>query len=358
MPPLPSFSAVVEWENARLAGEARATEMLRILFAQSAELGEQLEQPPELIILFDRTSGSPDDIAATLAAAGASTSHFEVRIEAVEEAGYYSQKNIGANMASRDFVLFIDSDVLPEPGWLRALLGAARAGADVVGGDTYVDPATFYGRAFACFWFFPLRSATGGLRQAPYFFANNILFRRDLFLRHRFPDLPLYRGQCAALARTLRDHGVRIFIHGDARVCHPPPQPSEFAHRALCEGHDRTTTAKLAGKARENGLIELRRQLDNMRGVVEERASQLAMSEEETTAAVTFATAYARLRFAGARWTDRSPVPAANLLGIPSGRHAPFHCRNLAVRDIFNHVPQPGLRSPETPAARLIPRTV
>lgn len=159
MPLLPSFSAVVEWENAKLAGAARATDMLRILLAQSAELGAQLEQPPELIILYDGDAVSAGDIEAALAAAGAAARPIDVRIEAVTEASYYQQKNIGAALASREFVLFVDSDVLPELGWLRALLGSARAGADVVGGDTYVDPATFIGRAFASFWFFPPRSA-------------------------------------------------------------------------------------------------------------------------------------------------------------------------------------------------------
>ena len=341
MPPLPSFSAVVEWENARLAGAARATDMLRILLAQSAELNAQIEQPPELIILYDRTAVSPDDVESVLAAAAAADT-IDVRLQAVEEAGYYEQKNIGAKLASREFVLFIDSDVLPEPGWLQALLEAARAGADVVGGDTYVDPATFIGRAFASFWFFSLRSPTGGVRRARSFFANNILFRRDLFLRHPFPDLPLYRGQCATLARRLRDKGVQILIHGDARVCHPPPQPSEFAHRALCEGHDRTVLAKLRGKTPDTGLVELHRQLDTMRKRVEERSQPLGLSPEEVSAAMAFALSYARLRAAGARWTGRSPEQAARFLGIPSGHHAPFQCRSLAIPTMVDSLPQLG----------------
>lgn len=121
--PLPSFSAVVEWENARLAGEARATAMLRILLTQSAELETQLERPPELIILYDGAAVSRGDIGSALAAAGAASSPFDVRIEAVGDASYYKLKNIGAKMATREFVLFVDSDVL------RSRAGSTRCSA-------------------------------------------------------------------------------------------------------------------------------------------------------------------------------------------------------------------------------------
>jgi hypothetical protein len=324
---LPSFSAIVEWENAKLAGAERAIEMLRILISQAAELEDRVDRTPELIILHNRETIPRETIVSALSVADAAGSPFDVRIETVGGAGYYQLKNIGAQMAARDYVLLLDSDVLPEPGWLRELLQAAATGVEVVSGSTYVDPATFLGRAFASFWFFPLRSSGGGLWQSPSFYANNVLFQRDLFLRHRYPDLPLYRGQCAFLARKLKNEGIGIYTHANARVCHPPPQPDDLIRRALCEGHDRTVKAQLRGKAPDNGLEALQSALSYARSSVIGRADLLAMPEAERDAAMSLATAYARLRIAGARWTQRNPQRAAAFLGIPSGHHVPLRCR-------------------------------
>lgn len=80
------------------------------------------------------------------------------------------------------------------------------------------------------------------------FFANNLAFRRTLFLRYQFPDLPLVRGQCAALAEVLRRDGHRIVRDPRARVSHPPPNgPVHFVRRAICEGHDAAQAARLRG---------------------------------------------------------------------------------------------------------------
>ena len=53
---------------------------------------------------------------------------------------------------------FLDSDVVPEPGWLDRLLDAlAGPGVEVVAGGTYVEPVGLVGKTFALTWFFPLR---------------------------------------------------------------------------------------------------------------------------------------------------------------------------------------------------------
>ena len=140
---------------------------------------------------------------------------------------------------------------MPEPGWLAALIEPFRdPKIEVAGGNTYIDPANLYSKAFALFWFFPLRSSGGGLTPSDRFFANNVVFRRDLFLAYRFPDLPLLRGQCWALAEALQRDGHRIYIQNEARVSHPPPNGLQhYARRALCEGHDNAFRARLPAGA-------------------------------------------------------------------------------------------------------------
>ena len=49
---------------------------------------------------------------------------------------YYALKNLGAQLCEQPVVVFLDSDVVPEPGWLRRLLEPfARRDVEVVGGS-------------------------------------------------------------------------------------------------------------------------------------------------------------------------------------------------------------------------------
>ena len=314
----PSFSAIVEGENARLTGAERATRTLRTLISQTAELADQIDGRPELIILFEKEAVPREVVEKAVEAACGSGSALEVRLHATEGSDYYGQKNEGAQLATRDYLLFLDSDVVPEAGWLRALLGSLQPGVGVVAGSTYVDTDSFLGRVFGLFWFFPVRSSVDGLKEVGFFYANNVIFRRDLFLAYRYPDLPLYRGQCDFLGKKLRSNGVRLFLQTGARVAHPPPSPRHFIHRALSEGYDAIIRKRIAGKPTEMDRAELRRQLDHVRTRVNNRAQLTNAGRREVAAALALGRAYCLLRFAGQRWALRSPEGAQRALGIRS----------------------------------------
>lgn len=252
---LPSVSVVIEWENARLSELGRARRMLAALAEQLAALEERMNAPPELIVLHDQDAVDPALIIGCVEEAFGDPPRIALRTVPTDGAGYYAQKNRGAEMASRELVLFLDSDVVPEPGWLAALLeGFSDPRVGVACGNTYVEPEGFAAKAFALFWFFPLRSAVpadAAPVESEHFFANNVAFRRELFLSYRFPDLPMLRGQCVALARRLRQDGHSILIDRRARVSHPPPNGfSHFVRRALCEGHDAVQQDRLRGGGR------------------------------------------------------------------------------------------------------------
>ena len=163
---------------------------------------------------------------------------------------YYEQKNFGAANSSGDIVLFLDSDVVPEPGWLHSILATfANSEVSVVSGSTYVEPGSFYERAVALFWLFPLRSASNGVAKAQSFRANNVAFRRHVIVERGFPELPTFRGQCGLLARNLRDEGISIVRCIDARVSHPPPNGlRHFVSRAMASGHDDAIRDRLGGR--------------------------------------------------------------------------------------------------------------
>lgn len=246
----PTVTVVVEWENAKLSELGRARRMLAEFARQLGEVAPGMAEPPELTVLYDPAAIDPAVVRGCLDEAFAATApgaRPPVRLVPSEGCGYYRQKNAGAAASSREVVLFLDSDVVPEPGWLRALLGSfADPSVEVVCGNTYVEPEGLYAKAFAAFWFFPLRSGDDSVREAPYFFANNVAFRRDLFNAHGFPDLPLLRGQCVVLADALRRSGRRILVNGAARVSHPPPNGlAHFVKRAVVHGHDALTRERL-----------------------------------------------------------------------------------------------------------------
>lgn len=252
---LPPVSVVIEWENAKLSELDRARRMLAALAGQLAALRERMPESPELIVLHDPAAIDAGIIRQCVTEAFGDPPPLRLSIVATEGGGYYAQKNRGAELAGKELLLFLDSDVVPEPGWLAALLGTfADPQVAVACGNTYVEPEDFAAKAFALFWFFPLRSdlpPEAAPVEAEHFFANNVVFRRELFLRYRFPDLPMLRGQCVALAERLRQDGHRILVVGAARVSHPPPNgASHFVRRALCEGHDAVQQEKLRGGGR------------------------------------------------------------------------------------------------------------
>jgi|tagenome__1003787_1003787.scaffolds.fasta_scaffold20984068_5 hypothetical protein len=312
---LPNFSVVIEWENAKLAGAERATRMLRELVNQASALADHFAKPPELIVVYDGAAVPRETVEAAIVAGGAEDA-FEVRLHAAEGSDYYGQKNEGAQIATRDYVLFLDSDIVPEAGWLQALLGSPRPGVEVVAGSTYVETDTALGRAFSLFWFFPLRGPSNGLRETRAFFANNVIINRKLFLSHRFPDLPLYRGQCTVLCAKLLQSGVKLYLQTDARVAHPPPNRKHFIHRALCEGHDAITAPQVTDQPAGAGGSDLPQQLANLEARVRSRLPHVSFEKQEVATAMKLGQEYCRLRAAGQRWATRSPERARQALGI------------------------------------------
>jgi hypothetical protein len=234
-----SVSIIIEWENAILAAGERPYEMLRRLASQI----ETLKTGCEVIIVYDAAEVSE---AALREALTRSFVKDVVKPLPVDGKHYYEKKNVGAAHAKGDILIFLDSDVIPEEGWLQGLTDAFDDPlVGVVAGSTYLEPTDLYSKAVAAFWFFPPREEGNELVAAETLFGNNIAFRRDLFLSHRFPEVPQFRGQCGMLIKQLRDCQVPIFLQQRSRCAHPAPNGlRHFIRRALCEGHDNVIIAQ------------------------------------------------------------------------------------------------------------------
>ncbi len=236
-----SVSIVIEWENARLAEAERSLQMLASLAVQLDELTHDSSLKAEIVLLFNPEAVDEPAIEAIINHVRP-RSQWPARFRLLPsgELRYYEQKNHGVKNTSGDIIVFLDSDVVPEPGWLEKILAVfQKPEVGVVCGSTYVECTSFYAKALALFWFFPLRTQNDELEHVSMFFANNVAFRRDVICDNLFPDLETFRGQSRLLGKILQSKGIPIIRHNGARVSHPPPNGlRHFVNRAMCEGHD------------------------------------------------------------------------------------------------------------------------
>jgi hypothetical protein len=253
----PSLSIIVEWENAERIGTARARQMLAALHTQLCELTPGLRSGCEIIVLHDPNKIPRDVPLGCIRAIGRSASWpAEFHFLGTAGGSYYQQKNAGAALAEGDLLIFLDSDVIPEPGWLKGVIQPfSSSDVDVVGGNTFVEHDDLYSKAIALVWFFPLRSTRTEIVPASNFYANNVAFRRAVFASHNFPLTGQFRGQCTALAEELTRNGYGIWLSQAAQVAHPPPAGVKaFLLRALWNGHDDSVGHELNRRSSVRGL--------------------------------------------------------------------------------------------------------
>jgi hypothetical protein len=247
----PGFSIVLEWDNTRLARTERTRECLGRLAQQIRSLTPPPGQRPELIVAFNGEAADAKGIASALGAPWTGGSvECEIRLAPQSGLDYYQLKNAGARLARRELIIFLDSDVIPDQGWLAGMLMPfSDPRVQVVTGCAYVAPRSLYSRAVALFWYYDLKPADSGCVPTRHFYANNLAFRREMFGSHPFPDCrPMFRGHCAQLAAAFAERGVTMVAQTSSTVDHPPPNgPAHFIRRALCEGHDATVDLQRGG---------------------------------------------------------------------------------------------------------------
>lgn len=213
---------VLETNNLRGGLDARLTEasLLRVV----ARLGRQsvpLAALGQVVITHDGLSDASRADAIRLAGRAIDF----VRIAA--DTGYYGAKNAGfaATDAARcDHVVFADADCWPSSDWLAKLL-QPLAGPDaptvVAGRTSYAD--TIAGTALTTldFMYFPSPLQAGATRN---FYANNVVFRRDVFALHGYQPLGgVYRAHCQVLGLRLQQAGIALHFANDAHTVHRFP---------------------------------------------------------------------------------------------------------------------------------------
>jgi hypothetical protein len=299
---LPAPSIVLEWETGQECGGGRAGACLAELNRQMWEQAAAFASAPELILVFDPVEAERSAVEAAAAAAAPRgwPGRFEIAA-APRRLDYYQKKNFGFARSRGDVAIFVDSDLLPEPGWLLALARPfADGGKSVVVGRTHFETATPYERAMALFWIFDERLAADELRPTRRLVSNNIGFRRALFAALPFPDRATYRGQCSELGAKLARLGIVMHEATAARASHPAPAGARaFAGRAAHAGSDSFAYAALEARpARFEALGEWRRDLASVRRRIAHRAPALGAGAGSRAAALALGTLYYSIKAA------------------------------------------------------------
>jgi len=249
----PSFSIIIEWENRLFSEERLAVKMLQQLSKQIIEISPNLSSKPEVIIVYDSDNLEHYEmeriVNEPLEPCG---SMIDLRIIPAAKLRYYELKNYGFRQSHGDIIIFLDCDVVPEEGWLVAMLEPFQnPGISVLGGMNNA-PKGLYAKAFAVATGLRLGSTPfvasvvklgseydGQSHEVEYFNANNVAFRREIIEANPFPPLPQFRRSCAVLGDKLRLQGHKIFFQPKSRTYHPPPHGLQhFVAKALSEGHD------------------------------------------------------------------------------------------------------------------------
>lgn len=247
-----SVSVVVEWENVAISDSQRVTLALRTLAQQIEGLEalagtggrysflRRIRYPIEVVVVFNEQL-SLDDVKTRIHEAMAPHGNrISLHFHATPERRYYELKNAGGERSRGDLLVYLDSDVVPQPSWLGKLLCSFEdASVNIVGSGCYVEHRTTYQKSYAAIKFELPEADTSIALDYDHVHANSIAFRRWAFDRFRFPPSGHYHKlSIKYLFQRWRQEGFPVHVNFDARAEHPAPLPRNFLKRAFLHGRD------------------------------------------------------------------------------------------------------------------------
>ena len=208
-----SCSIVLEYENASthdVETVGRVFCALERQFAGRPIRGEN--ERDEVIVTLDTSKQSRDEVDRIVRhVAPRLLDLVDFRTISCPGMRYYELKNAGAATATREIIVLLDSDSVPEDDWLETLLAPFVSRETIAAtGHTYLGHDNFLSRVFALVWIFPLRHDSPREIRRRALNANNCAFRRDWFANHTFPSDAGFKTACSLLAAQLRDENVEL----------------------------------------------------------------------------------------------------------------------------------------------------
>ena len=162
-------------------------------------------------------------------------------LNAPETLSYYEVKQLGAESAVGEVVVYCDADCVYTKGWLRSLLTPMEdPDIEIVAGETTIPVTGIYSMAMALNYMLHRQDPKSHLTSAGFYYMNNVAIRRQILVENPIvPHLPIYRGNCSIHSRLLRKKGYRIWKQFSAKAQHAPPNGLQhYIWRFLVMGHD------------------------------------------------------------------------------------------------------------------------
>lgn len=238
---LPPVTLIIEWENAIDVVDEWTHRAMDGLTRELESVAPRLPSPPRVMYLYDRDAVPEGVIDAAIDKVAPKLRRIaDVEIVATEGLSYYKLKNYGIARSRTDLTVMIDSDAIPQPGWLDALLEPfADPKVMAVGGFTMLGHDDFLSRAMALSWIFNLKDEGERSAKRNTIHVNNCAVRTDFFRAHPFPDLQAFKKQCVFWLRAIQAEGHKYVRVSGAKAVHAPHPGLKFlAWRAWTGGLD------------------------------------------------------------------------------------------------------------------------
>jgi hypothetical protein len=174
---------------------------------------QDFDEPFELIVV--ENSRFADAVPASLASIAPRT-----RVVFTDESQSARLKDFGVRQCRGELIAVIEADCLPNPAWLRTLVGVLRERPDVavVSGRTWYGDRTPYRR---CLNLLHRAFDDYGRPSASSFISNNgALYRRPVLEAFPYPEAITPFLSSRLRNRRLLEAGHTCFFHPEARMLH------------------------------------------------------------------------------------------------------------------------------------------
>jgi hypothetical protein len=239
---LPTVTIVIEWENAVDVEAYWVHRAMQALEAELARFHDAMRVPVRVLYLYDQALVKAPAISDTIAAVAPRLPEL-CALELLPTPGltYYQLKNYGAQRTTTEFVVMLDSDAAPQPGWLPALLQPFEdPEVMAVAGFTTLGHNNLASKMMALTWTFDLPSERQATLRRKKIHANNCAFRTAFFQANPWPDLPAFKKQCGFWLHDIERRGIKWVRTTEAMTVHAPQPGIRFLMwRAWTAGGDR-----------------------------------------------------------------------------------------------------------------------
>jgi len=191
--------------------------------------------PGRALIVVD--DASADETANVANAAGATVLRAEGR-------GPAAARNLGAQHASGEVLVFLDADTAPEPGWLDALLAPFSDPSIVAVKGRYITRQRGLVARFSQLEFEEKYARLERAQHVDFVDTGTAAYRRDVFLQAGGFDesFPAQSAEDVELAFRLAEKGAKFAFSPTARVCHVHADSLvSYLHKKARYGYFRVT---------------------------------------------------------------------------------------------------------------------